>query len=379
MPGRRIRIAHVLFRLDYGGLENGVVNIIRRLPAEEFDHTVVSLTDSTDFRRRLPENVPVHEMHKRPGNNPAYLYRVWSMLRRGRFDILHTRNLPCLESQLAGLLAGVPLRIHGEHGWDVFDIDGSNRVYRALRRAFRPVVHRWVALSGHLEGYLTGTVGVPPGRVTRICNGVDTARFHPAAGGRAGPDLVVGSVGRLEPVKDFMNLARGFALAARAAGPGSGPGLRLRLVGDGSERARIAAFLVAEGLAERCELAGARDDVPAQMRDFDLFVLPSRAEGISNTILEAMATGLPVIATDVGGNAELVAHGETGFLVPPGDPAAIAERIGWYRAHPAELARHGRAARARAEAAFSIDAMVARYRALYRDGLAARGRLPAAA
>jgi sugar transferase (PEP-CTERM/EpsH1 system associated) len=236
-------------------------------------------------------------------------------------------------------------------------------------------VHRYVALSRHLEQYLTGSVGVPAARVSRICNGVDTERFRPAPVRAAGTELVVGSVGRLEPVKDFMNLARAFVLAA---GQG-GEGLRLRLVGDGSERARIAEFLAASGVAGRCELAGARDDVPEQMRGFALFVLPSRAEGISNTILEAMASGLPVIATDVGGNAELVAHGETGFLVPAGDPAAIAGRIGWYRAHPAELARHGQAARARAEAGFSIDAMVARYRALYRDGLAAAGRLPAGA
>jgi len=363
----RIRIAHVLFRLDYGGLENGVVNIIRRLPAEEFDHTVISLTGSTDFRRRLPENVPVHELHKPPGNSPAYLFGLWKMLRRGRFDILHTRNMPCLEAQLAGVAACVPARIHGEHGWDIFDIDGSNRRYLFLRRAFRAVVHRYVALSRHLEAYLTGPVGVARGRVTRICNGVDTARFHPAPAWPPPGDFVVGSVGRMEQVKDFMNLARGFAGAAR--GPG-GEGMRLRILGEGSERARVAAFLAEQGLAARCELPGARDDVPEAMRAFSVFVLPSRAEGISNTILEAMATGLPVIATDVGGNAELVAHGETGFLVPAGDAGAIAERLAWYRAHPAELARHGHAARERVLAEFSIDAMVARYRALYRASAA---------
>ena len=113
MRQRKIRIVHILFRLDYGGLENGVANIIGRLPAEEFDHTIISLTDSTDFRRRLPENVAVHELHKRPGNNPAYLYKIWKILRKGRFDILHTRNMPCLEAQAAALLAAVPVRIHG--------------------------------------------------------------------------------------------------------------------------------------------------------------------------------------------------------------------------------------------------------------------------
>ena len=176
----KIRIAHVVHRFDCGGLQNGMVNIINLLPSREFDHTVISLTDSTDFRGRLPENVPVVELHKRPGASPAYLYRVWKMLRRKRFDILHTRNLPCLESQLAGLLAGVPVRIHGEHGWDVFDLHGTTRRYRWLRRAFRPVVTRYVVLSRQLQEYLTTVIGVSPARIVRICNGVDTEKFRPA-------------------------------------------------------------------------------------------------------------------------------------------------------------------------------------------------------
>jgi sugar transferase (PEP-CTERM/EpsH1 system associated) len=365
MSGQRIRIAHVIFRLDYGGLENGVVNIIRGLPAEEFDHTIISLTDSTDFRRRLPDNVPVYEIHKQPGRNPAYLLRVWQMLRDGRYDVLHTRNLPCLESQAAGWLAGVPLRVHGEHGWDVYDLGGSNRRYRRLRRLFRPLVHHYVALSAELEHYLTAAIGVPATRVTRICNGVDVVRFRPAAEAPGGP-LVIGGVGRLEAVKNFELLARAFAQLARDGDRDS----RLVLVGEGSQRRPITAALAAAGLADRATIAGARDDVPEQMRRFGVFVLPSHAEGISNTILEAMASGLPVIATDVGGNRELVADGETGFLVPPGDVAAMADRLVRYRDDQALRSRHARAARARAEARFSIGAMVAQYRQLYRAGVA---------
>ncbi len=361
MRQRKVRIAHILFRLDYGGLENGVVNIIGRLPTEEFDHTIISLTDSTDFRRRLPENVAVHELHKRPGNNPAYLYKIWKMLRKGRFDIVHTRNLPCLEAQAAALLAAVPTRIHGEHGWDIVDLDGTNARYRVLRRIFRLVVQRYVVLSRHLQQYLTDQVGVAPGRITRICNGVDTVKFHPAAAGVTGRPLVIGSVGRIEPVKDFMTLARAFALLAAE----SVNDARLVFVGNGSERAAVAAFLEARGLASRCEFTGSRDDVAGLLRGFSVFVLPSRAEGISNTILEAMASGLPVIATDVGGNAELVVDGETGFLVPAGDPGAIAERLTYYGQHPEVLARHGQAGRERALREFSIEAMVGNYHRLY--------------
>lgn len=359
----KIRIAHVVHRFDCGGLQNGMVNIIGRLPAHEFDHTIISLTDSTEFRGRLPQNVPVVQLHKRPGASPAYLYRIWTMLRRKRFDILHTRNLPCLETQLAGLLAGVPVRIHGEHGWDVFDLHGTTRRYRWLRQAFRPVISRYVVVSRQLQEYLETVIGVDPARITRICNGVDTQKFRPAAVGPRADAFVVGSVGRLEEVKDYMTLARAFALCARE----SPVSPRLVLVGEGSQRGGITAYLEAQRLASSCELAGARDDVPDLMRRFSVFVLPSRAEGISNTILEAMASGLPVIATDVGGNRELVVDGETGFLVPSGEPGAIAGRLSWYRENPDALARHGRAGRERALREFSLDVMVENYRRLYQQ------------
>ena len=359
----KIRIAHVVHRFDCGGLQNGMVNIISRLPAREFDHTIISLTDSTAFRGRLPENVPVVELHKRPGNSPAYLYRVWKMLKMGRFDILHTRNLPCLEAQFAGLLAGVPVRIHGEHGWDVFDLHGTRRRYRWLRQAFRPIVGRYVVVSRHLGAYLIGTIGINPACVARICNGVDSEKFRPVAGGLRADPFIVGSVGRIEKVKDYMTLARALALIARE----SPVSPQLVLVGEGSERGAIAAYLEAQGLARSCELTGASDSIPELMRRFSVFVLPSRAEGISNTILEAMASGLPVIATNVGGNSELVIDGETGFLVPAGDPGAIASRLTFYRENPDVLARHGRAARERVLREFSLDAMVESYRRLYQD------------
>lgn len=371
----KIRIAHVVFRFDCGGLQNGMVNIINRLPPDEFEHTIISLTDSTDFRSRLPHNVALAELNKRPGKNPAYLYRVWKMLRNGRFDILHTRNLPCLETQLAGLLAGIPVRLHGEHGWDVFDLHGSRRGYRLLRKAFRPVVTRYIVVSRHLERYLADGIGVDPRRIVRICNGVDAGKFQPAASGPAAEPFVVGSVGRMEEVKDFMTLAAAFSRLARA----STGEPRLVLVGDGSQREAVQRYLDAQDLGRSCELTGARDDVASLMRGFSVFVLPSRAEGISNTILEAMATGLPVIATTVGGNSELVVDGETGFLVPPGDPAAIAERLAFYRDHPDALARHGQAARERVLRGFSLEVMVGRYRDLYRGQAGTAGMQPVSA
>ncbi len=363
----------MLYRLDYGGLENGVVNLINRLPPDEFSHVVIALTDATDFKNRLRDDVEIIQIHKPPGNSPGYLFDIWKILKRCRFDILHTRNLPCLETQLAGFMAGVSVRIHGEHGWDIFDIDGTVRRYRWLRRAMQPIIHRYIVLSRHLQDYLAMAVGIRPERITRICNGVDTARFLPVPDSNPPGTFVVGSVGRIVPVKDYMTLARAFCVLAGSPGERH----RLTIIGDGVERTMVATYLASQGLQAVSDLPGSSDDIPELMRQFSVFVLPSRAEGISNTILEAMASGLPVIATDVGGNGELVVEGETGFLVQAGDFTAIAERLAYYRDHPEVLVRHGRAARARVLREFSIDVMVANYRRLYHDCAQAAG-LPGA-
>jgi glycosyltransferase involved in cell wall biosynthesis len=143
------------------------------------------------------------------------------------------------------------------------------------------------------------------------------------------------------------------------------------LVGEGSLRAPIETLLAETGLADQVWLAGARDDVPALMAAMDLFVLPSLAEGISNTILEAMACGLPVVATRVGGNAELVVEGRTGALVERANPAAMAAALAGYVHDPERRREHGAAARQRIEEGFSLAGMVARYTDLY-DELSGR-------
>ena len=371
MSDRRPLVAHVIYRLQTGGLENGLVNLINRLPRERFRHAVVCLTEATAFAARIErEDVRVHELHKREGNDPALAWRLWRLFRAMRPAIVHTRNLAALEAQLPAALAGVPCRIHGEHGWDVHDPDGRSRRYRLVRRLYRPFVHRYVTVSAHLRGYLVGHVGVARERVETICNGVDTARFRPGRRrdllpeGFAGEDDVVcGWVGRMEAIKDPVGLARAFAAARR--GGGAGARLRLVMVGDGSERAAVERALAAGGARGAAWLPGAREDVAELMRAFDVFVLPSRAEGISNTVLEAMATGLPVIATRVGGNPELVEEGITGTLVPPRDPQALAAALARYAGDPVLRAEQGRAARERAELRFSIAHMVRRYESLY--------------
>ncbi len=372
-------IAHIIYRLDTGGLENGVVNLINAIPAERFRHAIICLTGYTEFRRRIRRsNVSVYALDKPPGNSPVTHFKLWRLLRQLRPDIVHTRNLAALEGLLPAALARVPVRIHGEHGRDVGDLDGSSLKGQRLRRLFKPFVHQYIALSKDLERYLLEKIGVPAARVAQLYNGVDTELFHPARGGReplpvhdstptdfASPDaFVIGTVGRMQAVKDQLTLARAFVHLLEIA-PQARQRLRLVMVGDGPLRKQVAEILDQAGVGKLVWLAGERDDVPRVMRALDLFVLPSLAEGISNTILEAMASGLPVVATAVGGNPELVDEGRTGALVPSADPQAMAQAMLRYYADAAECRRQGLEARRTAEQDFSMTSMVNSYLAIY--------------
>lgn len=371
-------IAHVVYRLDVGGLENGVVNLINGLPRESYRHAVVALTDVTDFSRRIRrDDVEFVALNKRPGHGIALFPRLFRLFRELAPAIVHTRNLAALEASVPAWLAGVPVRVHGEHGRDMGDLDGTSRKYQRMRRLYRPFVSHYVALSKDLEQYLGRDVGVDSRRIAQIYNGVDTARFAPAPGSRgriegcpfADDDFwLVGTVGRLQEVKDQVTLAEAFVRAVKR-GPANAQ-MRLVIVGDGPLKARVEKVLETAGMRQLAWLPGAREDVPEILRGLDCFVLPSLAEGISNTILEAMACAIPVVATRVGGNPELVEDAMTGRLVPPASADSIAAALLHYVENPALARRHGRAGRHSVLQRFSLDRMVADYRSLY-DGLVA--------
>ena len=193
-------VCHVVYRFDTGGLENGVVNLINHMPQAAARHMVVSLTEVDEgfaarVRRRDVEFVAL----KKPPGHGARLYpELVRLFRRCGPAIVHTRNLAALEMQPAAAWAGVPLRVHGEHGRDTEDIDGSSRRHQWVRRLYSPFVHRYVALSRDLGSYLVQRVGIRETRVSQIYNGVDTLRFRPAvgAGGQRMREPLAGSPGR---------------------------------------------------------------------------------------------------------------------------------------------------------------------------------------
>jgi sugar transferase (PEP-CTERM/EpsH1 system associated) len=367
-------IAHVIYHLAVGGLENGLVNLINRLPRERFRHAIICLTDYTEFRSRIQNpDVRVYVLHKRPGNDARLYLKLWQLFRELKPDIVHTRNLATLEAQLPALIAGVPYRVHGEHGRDISDLDGTSRKYQIIRRLFSPLVQRYIALSLDLDRYLQVRVGIPASKISHISNGVDTEKFRPASQRREGivPEnfsrsetFIIGTVGRMEAVKDQLNLVNAFIRLVNDCPQGT-KYLRLIMIGDGMLRKPALSLLEAAGLSDIAWLPGECDNVPELLGAMDVFVLPSLAEGISNTILEAMATALPVVATNVGGNSEILLDGTTGFLVPRSNPDAMAAAIRRYVDDPNLRRAHGACARSRCETEFSIGAMLRNYQNLY--------------
>jgi sugar transferase (PEP-CTERM/EpsH1 system associated) len=372
-------IAHVIYHLGVGGLENGVVNLINHIPADRYRHAIVCLKGYSGFRSRIAsENVEVIALNKRDGHDFKHYIDLFRAFRHLKPDIVHTRNLAAMEGQVIAALAGARARVHGEHGRDMFDLHGKNRKYNLLRKAIRPFVDHFIAVSRDLESWLVNTVRAAPHRINQIYNGVDSQRFYPRESKRWENDLipeaapgffkegtfVIGSVGRMADVKNYLGLVEAFLLLLKEM-PAAHERLRLLIIGEGSTRRRCIERMREAGVEGLAWFPGERNDIPDLMRSMDLFVLPSLGEGISNTILEAMSTGLPVVATRVGGNAELVEEGVTGMLVPSGSVTALAAAVQEYYRNPELLIKHGRAARKQVETRFSMEAMMSGYLEVY--------------
>jgi len=297
------------------------------------------------------------------------------LFRAYRPDVVHTRNWTCIDAIIGARLARVPVVIHGEHGREASDPEGRNAFRRRVRRLLSPLVTEFVTVSRDLARWLTSDVGILPAKITQIYNGVDTDRFSPgnrheareSLGLPRGP-IVMGTVGRLDPVKDHRGLIEAFhGLAGRQD-------TQLLIVGDGPCRPELERLTGELGLRGRVRLLGERDDINVILRALDVFILPSLGEGISNAILEAMATGLPVVATRVGGNSELVDDGVSGFLVPSRSTGSLAAALQRYVDDPALIRRHGDGGRIRTLKQFSLSRMFAAYDALYSRVLAKASR-----
>ncbi|MDP2832856.1 MAG: TIGR03088 family PEP-CTERM/XrtA system glycosyltransferase [Pseudomonadota bacterium] len=367
-------VLHVIHHLLTGGMENGLVNLINNMPASKYRHAIVCIEDYSDFRNRITKpDVEVIALHRSRIGVWKLRRDLFRLCRQLRPTILHSRNQSGLDALLPARLAGVPYRIHGEHGWDVDNLDGKKWKPALLKRLHYPLVDRYITVSRHLEEFLIDHVGIRPSSISHIYNGVDVGRFQAVTPRpvdwlppefRDEKTILIGTVGRLQQVKDQATLLRAFSRVVTNR-PELRQWLRLVIVGGGPLLADLRALAGTLKISELTYFPGSLDIIPEVLRSLDIFVLPSLNEGISNTILEAMASGVPVLATAAGGNMELVEDNVNGRLFSPGDSDALSRLLLDYVLDPSLRKAHGQAARAIAVERFSLDAMVSSYAAVY--------------
>lgn len=360
-----VRVMHVVFNLLPGGMELGVIKLVNGLDPARVRSAICSTRAAGSIKALVGPATPVYELRRREGNDPALVWRLFRLFRRVQPHVVHTHAWGTLvEGILAARLAGVPAVVHGEHG--TLQLHGYQRW---IQRHAWARADRVLSVSSRLAERMSAETGFPLSRIATIRNGVEVSRFDRttraaarAALGVPADTLVAGTAGRLVPVKNHRALLDALQrLQQRGITP------MLLVAGDGPLRDGIAQQAAALGLERQVRLLGHRPDIETVLAALDVFVLPSASEGLPNTVLEAMASGVPVVATHVGGVDELVEHGETGLLTPPGATGALARAIEDLLRDPARRAAMAAAARRRARAEFDLDAMIRTYEALYLD------------
>jgi glycosyltransferase involved in cell wall biosynthesis len=349
---RHTNLVFLLQDLTFGGTQRQTLELARRLDPARFQVEIWLLAAGEDFAplaRRY--GLPVVRLGRRQQVGPVALARLGRRLQHQPIDVLMPLTVvPNIWGRVLGRLGKVPLIVGNCRG------GGSPR--RQHERWLWPLAHHILCNSQAIKSVLTQHYGVPADRLTTIPNGVDTEYFQPPAVPATGPSRLL-CIGRLVPDKDHDTLLAAFHLAAKAH-----PEAELWLVGDGPRLAALQESARRLSISDRVKLMPPREDLRPLLHQASLLVLSSRTEALPNVILEAMAAGLPVVATRVGGVPELVFHGRTGWLVNPGDAPALAAALSRVLADPDARQTLGRAGRERALKDFSLETMARQYESL---------------
>jgi len=365
MKPEALRVLHVLDSLAPGGLENGVVNVARRLHGQGFDIHAACLRFRGDFAARMPEPDKVVVMDKTSGFSLKAVRKLRAHMKATGAHLLHSHNLGTLIYAAAATLGGRTLPIvHGEHGQlQRQDLTPKRRWQRRLLFSLCRHVH---VVSSSVRVNLQSLGLDPQQRIVVTPNGVDAERFSPAEArqelGFAADDQIVGIVGRLVALKRHEMLFDAFTQLSPEF-----PRLHLLVVGDGgAEREQLIEAMKQHPQAQRVHWVGHQDDLPKYYRVMDLLAAPSEIEGLSNAVLEAMATGVPVLAHSACGNAEVINDGENGFLSQLHSAEDLATALRAALSDLSELRRRGVAARETVLKRYSMEAMAESYRQIYR-------------
>lgn len=358
---RKLNILHLVISLETGGLERFVLDLIEA-NAPHSNQVIVCLEGPGTLAKNCSAEIVA--LHMPPGMHLSFAWQISKIVQERQVDLIHTHNEKAqFYGGIAGWLAKVPI-LHTKHGRN--NLDWRTVLRNNISSRFCTNI---VAVSHDAARECTDDEKIPVNKVTTILNGVDTVRYSPgvdqqAAKARLGIDsqtLVVGIVARLAPVKDHATLLKACKILVE-----SGCQFRLLVVGDGPLRQQLHEFVDVLGIGEQVIFTGMREDIPDLMQAMDVFVLSSVSEGISLTLLEAMACCLPVVATAVGGNPEVVVEGTTGFLAKSGSPEDIAAKLTQVLSTKELRKSMGAAGRSRVLEKFSLNTSAQAYLNLYR-------------
>ena len=362
-----MRILHAVDTLAVGGLQNGLANLVARLDTARYEHVLCAMRPVNGSTTQVFPEGRVRVV--KAAGSPPGVRALMRTIRETKPDIVHTRNWGTAEALIAAKAVGGCGVVHSEHGIDFDSTEHEPRRRRFLRRVAFELADRSLTVSYQLRELHAKRTGFPASRITVIHNGVDTERFAPDAAARLrtraelgiGPEeFCAGTVGNLIPVKDHRTLLEAMKVFAAQRSD-----WRLLIVGDGPELGALEAMTGERGWKDRVLFTGKSTRVPELLNAMDVYVSSSLTEGISNSILEAMATELPVAATATGGNPELAVKGESGLFFAVGDARHLAEHLLALRDRVELRRRLGSEALRRVRSQFSIGSMVRKYDEVY--------------
>jgi len=369
----RLRVLHVMPRLGLGGTEKGVLKVIRGLGEIGFTHQICAVRGiDPEFVSQESIEANVRSADSLRAGFQFPLFRLMKIMEEFRPHIVHSRNFGALEAVAAARLARVPVAIHSEHGYELEILRGLPMRRRLLCRALYGVADVVFTVTDDLRKYHASQSWLPADRFRVLYNGVDTERFspNPLSRGQMRAELgvpdgrfLIGSIGRLVAIKDHKTLLR-----AAESSVLQRLDVHVLLIGAGPEMPTLQNYVAgSKSLAGRVTFHGASDRVPELLNALDAFVLPSICEGMSNTILEAMACGVPAIVTRTGGNPELIEEGHSGYLFPPGNAEMLSTLLSRLAESSGTRHEFGVSARRRAVEQFSLAGMIQRYREIYTE------------
>lgn len=360
-PKAAVKMLHIFPSFGYGGQQARFAALAGGL-GRAFLHRVISLDGDFSAKTLLPPKAPaaLRRFHQRKSPLASWtnIFRLRRLIRDSRADLLCTYNWGSIEAALANRLGPRLAHIHFEDGFGPDEANGKQAFRRVMARRLILGKSTVVAPSRALEKTAIEVWKLKPGRVRRMDNGVDFARFQKSPSGlRSG--IVVGTVGALRPEKNHRRLIEAFAAADRDGKA------TLTIVGEGPEREALLAAIKESPAAARISLPGPTGAPESVYCDFDIFALSSDTEQAPLTVMEAMASGLPVVATNVGDVAEIVSEENAPYITAVGDDDAFRQALMHLLQNPDARAKLGAANRKKAKEKFDLAPMIARYRALF--------------